>query len=537
MQIVEKIGPIGPNQKTPLDNKNQKFNFVIVGGGTAGWLTALFIKKYYPWAIITVIASEDIGILGAGEGTTPHFVTFLNELGFTTSDIIREASGTIKSGIKFTNWNGDDTSFFHPFSENDDVNPFIATDVYRDGNPALVYETMAREFSLDSINFSSLNCEENKVNFIPHPSISSKNSNPLEHFHSLSTYGLHFDARQLAKFLKKNAMYKGIKFVDSQVSELINDENGYLTQITTERGDVIKCDFVFDCSGFNRLIIGKHFGAEWKSYSDHLPMKKALAFFIKHDNTNLPPYTEAIAMKNGWIWKIPVENRYGCGYVYDSDYVSEEDVKKEIEEKYGDNIEYGKSFSFDAGRYETPWVKNCIAIGLSAGFIEPLEATSLWTSIFSLRKHMVNNLGAILADNYYINRYNKVITKFHDDTKDFIYLHYYTQRDDSPFWKEFKEKNPPTENIQKFIDECKHTIPDGDFLFEINMAYGMVSFYSVAYGTKLLNPKKSEHIVRALYSDARRDEYQQMNRKFFNNIMLLKKSMMDHSEFLQYIKV
>lgn len=537
MENKESIGPIGPNSNDGNSSEKKKFNFIIVGGGTAGWMSSLFIKQQYPWANVTVIASEEIGILGAGEGTTPHFVTFLNRLGITVNEIVKHANGTLKNGIKFDNWKGDDGTYFHGFWETFDLNVFNTTDIDDEGLPTLILEQIAKGESIDDVMFSAQSSNRNLVNFNPNTSVDAKGDNPLYHFNELSNYGLHFDARMLAKYLKKVSMYRGIKYIDSKIKEIESDDNGYIKTISTERGDKIPCDFVFDCTGFAREIIGKHFNTEWVSYSDSLPMKRAIPFFLPIDEDVIPPYTQSTALKYGWMWKIPVQTRYGCGYVFDSDYINDDQAKDEIREMFGQDVEFGNPFTFDAGRYKESWVKNCVAIGLSSGFVEPLEATSIWTSISALRQYMNNNLGAIERNKFYIDRYNTKMNKFQDDTKDFIYLHYYTTRNDSDFWKEFKEKNKPTENIQKFIDICKETLPERDFILSINKAYGTASFYPVAYGVGLFSASNAFKMINSIYSDTRRDASSAKIRNYLLNMHLNLKTLTDHAEFLRYIKI
>lgn len=537
MKNNELIGPIGPYSNEQKTSEKKKFNFVIVGGGTAGWITALFIKNQYPWANVTVIASEEIGILGAGEGTTPHFVTFLNRLGISTSDIVKHANGTIKNGIKFDNWKGENDTYFHGFWELVDLNVFTVTDLDDEGISSLVLEQIAKGQSIDDVMFSANSSKNNLVNFTPNLSMNSKGGAPLEHFNDLSNYGLHFDAKLLAKYLKKVSMYRGIKYIDSKVSKINSSTDGYIESISTERGDILNAHFVFDCTGFAREIIGKHFNTEWISYSDKLPMKRALPFILPIDENVIPPYTESTALKYGWMWKIPVQTRYGCGYVYDSDYINEEDAKEEIRQIYGQDVEFGNPFTFEAGRYKESWVKNCVAIGLSSGFVEPLEATSIWTSVTALREYINNNLGAIERNPFYIKRFNDKINKFQDDTKDFIYLHYYTTRSDSDFWKEFKEKHTPTENIQKYIDYCKETLPERNFIHSLNQAYGSASFYPISYGIGLFSQDIAFKMINAIYSDIRRDASNSKIKNYLLNMHLNLKSLTDHAEFLRYIKI
>ena len=509
------------------------YNFTIVGSGTAGWITALFLTRNYPWANITVISSSDIGILGAGEGVTPHFIHFLNKLGIDVADIIKYCKGTFKNGIKFTNWNGDTRSYFHPFHDEGSFDCFKVTDYDGSGLSAIVLDRIINANSLDECIISSHASEKGLTKFKPNLQIGR--GDIISQHDSIGSYALHFDAVALAKYLKRLAVSKRVRYIDDEVEDVITNKEGYITGLQTVSKDIYDTDFVFDCSGFKRLIIGKHFNAPWKSYKESLPVDKAMPFFIDHDNTNVPPYTEAIAMKYGWVWKIPVEGRYGCGYVYDSDLVSDEQILEEIKEMFGSEIESPKTFEFEAGRYETPWVKNCIAIGLSAGFIEPLEATSIMTSLLSLGSFIPNNLGNMLKDDFYIQRYNKFVTSVHDDTFNFVFLHYLTRREDTEFWTSFKDR-PMPEAIEKFLEECKHTIPDKRFLNSISSIYGVASWFSVSKGLRIFNRDKASNLYSGILSDIRREDVSNLSSSFYTNMELALKGLPDHGELLNVIR-
>ena len=260
-----------------------------------------------------------------------------------------------------------------------------------------------------------------------------------------------------------------------------------------------------------------------------------MPFFINHDNTNVPPYTEAIAMKYGWVWKIPVEGRFGCGYVYDSDLVSDEQILEEIKEMFGQDVESPKTFEFEAGRYDTPWVKNCIAMGLSSGFIEPLEATSIMTTILSLSEFTPNTLGNILKDQYYIDRYNKHVVNLNDNTFDFIFLHYLTKREDTDFWKSFKDR-PMPEAIQMFLEECKHTIPNSRFFSKISSVYESASWLPVSKGLRILNKEKAAEMYSGILSDIRREEIPKLVTSFYINLEINLDTLADHSLLLRRIR-
>ena len=509
------------------------YNFTIVGSGTAGWMTALFLARNYPWVNITVISSSEIGILGAGEGVTPHFLHYLNKIGINVSDIIKYCKGTFKNGIKFTNWNGDTRSYFHPFHDEGSFDAFKITDYDGSGISAIVLDRIVNANNLDECVFSAHASEKGLTKLKPNNQLGKDGI--MNQYDAIGNYALHFDAVALAKYLKRIAVSKRVRYIDDEVDKVLTNEEGYINGLQTVSGDIYDTDFVFDCSGFKRLIIGKHFNAPWKSYQESLPVNKAMPFFIDHDNTNVPPYTEAIAMKYGWVWKIPVEGRYGCGYVYDSNLVSDQQILEEIKETFGSDVESPRTFEFEAGRYETPWVKNCIAIGLSAGFIEPLEATSIMTAVLALGEFIPNTLGNVLKDEYYINRYNKFVTKVQDDTFDFIFLHYLTKREDTEFWRSFKDRSAP-EGVQKFLEECKYTIPSSSFLRSISEMYETASWFCVAKGLRILNIQKASDLFSGIHSDIRREDIPKVTSSFYTNMDINLNTLADHSTLLKTIR-
>jgi tryptophan halogenase len=400
--------------------------YVIVGGGTAGWLTALFLNKTFPDGEVTVIADSKIGILGAGEGTTPQFVDFIKRLDITPEDLFANAKATIKNGIKFTNWNGDEDYYYHRFTNN------------------------------------------------------------------LSA--LHFDARLLAAYLQKISLERGVKLIDDEVISIEKNESNNVSGFKLKSNNFVPADFVFDCSGFRRLIIGEFYGVKWNDYSNIVPAKRAIPFFLENDNINLPPYTESIALKYGWMWKIPVQGRYGCGYVFDSNLTTDEEALKEIEDYVGHKVTPPKIFNFRAGTYDLACVNNCIAIGLSSGFIEPLEATSIWVQVFALELFLEHQKGIIEGDVAHIKQYNDKIKLINDDILNFIYFHYITKRKDTNFWKQFVSNNSVPTRIKNIL-ELKND-PDDEFFEEFAVKhrskfFSNMSWFSIGEGTKLFNTNKA----------------------------------------------
>jgi tryptophan 7-halogenase len=514
-----------------------EFKFTVVGSGTSGWLTALYLQKYYPFITTQVISSSDIGILGAGEGTTPDVLFLLEKLGISIQSLIKHTDATVKNGIKFTNWNGDGDSYFHGFVNNGNFNPFYIKGPTRNGLPILALEQIVLGNNIDDIFIDKKMSEKCQVKYVTNMSIDNKLDDALYHFNRIGTHAFHFNAAKLANFLKEVAVERGIKYIDDEVVDFKLDEEEYIKAVITKSGKEYQSSFVFDCSGFNKLIIGGLYKSEWISYSDNLPIKRAIGFFLDLDDGEIPTYTESIAMDCGWAWKIPVQTRFGCGYAFDSDYITDEDAKKEIIAKFGPNVTFGKTFEFNAGMFKTPWVKNCVAIGLSAGFIEPLEATSIMLQVLSLDTYLDNNIGTINRDQYYINRYNERIKKINDENKDFIYAHYLTEKNDTPFWKEFREKNKMPERVKEFEELCKITMPDETFIMSkgSQVLYGMQSWYCILAGVRFFNKDIALECGDAMLSDFRREEINHHKTKYKINMILNEDVFIKHNYFIDYM--
>jgi len=441
-------------------------SIVVVGGGSAGWLTALKAQRSHPDLNITVIESTEIGILGAGEGSTPYLTDFFDHLNIPLSDLIKNCDATIKNGIKFTNWNNDGEFYYHGFSTTDRSLGFDAVyDRYLSNTP-LIAASIALNDSVKKIDFTEKISEANKVPFTLEANkrdfgfVSKKD--PIDDYKKIGNVSIHFNATKLANRLKEIGIERGIKVVDGTIKNVSLDKDNYVNGLTLENDEKIMCDFVFDCSGLHRLIIGKVYDAKWKSYKDFLPVDSAVPFFVEMTD-KIPSYTEAIAMKYGWMWKIPLQNRFGCGYVYDSSLISEEEAVKEIEEFLGYEPTYPRKdkggFKFNAGCYEEPWINNCVAVGLAANFVEPLEATSIWVSIVELTQIFDNPLWLFENSKEIRQEFNKNIVSMNNNISEFIYFHYMTLRNDTEFWKKFSYENAP-KDLQEKISKWKVRLPN-----------------------------------------------------------------------------
>lgn len=437
-------------------------NIFIVGGGTAGWLAALYIQKIFPHIKVNLIESDEIGIVGAGEGTTANIITFLQDLGIDHFDLIKETGATLKLNIKFENWNGDGKSYYHPFST------FLGMgkiDLSKMGWPA---DRTSSTYFNDDARIYLLYCIANNLpldDFILNNTLSNKN---LSNFSidtrtgvarpiSLNSY--HFDAKKLAEFLRKTGEARGIQRIEGIVETIINNGEGYITKIKLKSGLILQPDFVLDCSGFKRKIIGEFYKTKWKSYQKHLKVKSVIPFFLPPDENKIVSYTNCIAMKYGWIFQIPLQHRYGSGYIFDSDFIDADQALAEAEEFMGRKLEPIRQLNFDAGRFEKGWIKNCISIGLSYGFTEPIEATAIMMLIIQLSLIQSHLGGITYGDETIIERYNKFVADMNDRVMDFLAFHYITKRKDTEFWKSLQDRSFVPDSLKEKLELWKHQAP------------------------------------------------------------------------------
>lgn len=428
-------------------------NIVVVGGGTAGWLSALYFNKIIPDSNVTLIASEEVGILGAGEGSVNYFSAFLKNLDIDPFKVIEECNGTIKNGVKFINWIEKDKHFYHQFSYVPPLKHFTFDIRYDEAS--LIDKFLNLDSPLFSLDIGDLLMSQNKV-------LVTKNKRSGIYFSINTTnpqtnaFAFHFDAIQLAKTFKRIAIDRGVKYFDDFVKGFNQDKNGNVVEVICNN-NTFNCDFIVDCTGFKRIVLGKLFNDEWNDVTKHLPADKAIPFFLPADK-NLETYTTATAMDYGWTWKIPLQHRNGCGYVFSSSFCSEEQAEEEIITKYGD-VEITKCFNFKSGYFKNPWTKNCLAIGLSGGFLEPLEATSIHTSMITL-SYFLNEVEVMFNDDARTETARKNINKsvrlIYDNVVDFLQLHYLTKRTDTSFWAHMNNDSVLSEQLKYNIDILKY---------------------------------------------------------------------------------
>ena len=480
-------------------------NIVIVGGGTAGWLTALYAQKIFPEKNIILVESEEYGILGAGEGSTPNFVHFLKFLEISIVDLIKNCNSTIKNGIKFTNWSNEQDYYFHPFESKSEVSNdynFLLNNHYIENDANFSHFCASfQDHSLKDYSFIEKISNQLKV-----PYIQNSETGQLD---LLSEIAVHFDAKLLANYLRSVGEQRGILVKEGIVQKIFSDADGYINKIKTNKEEIL-CDFIFDCSGFKKFIIGNYYKSSWKSHSKNLPAKKAIPFFLKIDE-NIPPYTEAIAMNFGWMWKIPLQDRYGCGYVFDSDYISDEDAVKEIEKYLGFEPIYPRkdkgAFNFEAGCFESIWIKNCLAVGLSSGFIEPLEATSIMQQIVILQKFFSDKENITTKNDFIKKRFNQLYVNETQEIVDFLYLHYVTNKKNNNFWKNFIKNNKMPNRINYILNVCKEKVLIGKFDLYDSLVFQTFSYYYILIGNKIINKENLKGSSKLLLDNTKMQNY------------------------------
>lgn len=443
----------------------------IVGGGTAGFVTALILKKSYPSLKIDLIESSKLGIIGVGEGSTEHWNEFAKFLNIDKQEMLKECDATFKAGIMFENWS--ETPYMqtveNAYSQKYHEFPALYADLYLKDKSLVSAEAWNSEILFDD------NFKEALTEF------------PVNQFH--------FNTHKLNTYLHNLAERFDIEVFDDLITD-VETQNGEISLIKSETKEY-KYDFYVDSTGFKKLLIGK-LGAEWQSYSDYLKMNSAIVFPTT-DEDEYPMWTLARAMDAGWMFRIPVWGRKGNGYIFDKNYISVDEAKAEIEEYLGHSIEIAKHIEFDPGCLDRVWIGNCVAVGLSASFVEPLEATSIGTSIqqaFMLVNRIINYNDSV------IDIYNKEVEEILLDIRDFVALHYVTERRDTDFWKAVSNIPLPP-NLEKWLPVWKHRMPtESDFGGEGGYKlFGVCNYILVLAGLNLFNKDSIQQQIDVIPDD------------------------------------
>jgi hypothetical protein len=437
-------------------------NITILGGGTAGWIAAAYLNHRLQWGptvdrkvAITVIESPQIGIIGVGESTVPTLQQTLKHLRIPESEFMKRADATFKIGVWFEGWNknkqGAPIGYLHPFTGGKSIKGM---------NPGYAFKTFGipdrKDVSdQDFVRTIAATREASESNLGPRPLDGPDFSGPLR-------YAYHLNAVKLADLLSEICRGRGVNHVRDEVVDVKLDERGYIASLQLkEKGDW-PVELIVDCTGFRGLLINKSLGEPFISYSDYLLNDRAIPMPIKHwDANRIPSVTTAYAMDAGWMWHTPLRSRVGSGYVYCSQFKSEDQALAEFRQflgPAGEGCEPLPTIKMRIGRNQRSWVKNCVAIGLSSGFLEPLESTAILTLELQSR-WLLQCMPTTDFEEPLASQYNTSVNRLYDEIRDFLCLHYSLSEREGPYWDAVRNDAKKADELQHHLKLWKYALP------------------------------------------------------------------------------
>ncbi|MEU0478856.1 tryptophan halogenase family protein [Streptosporangium sp. NPDC006013] len=440
---------------------------VIVGGGTAGWMTASYLMAAFGDRIdVTLVESPQVKRIGVGEATFSTVRHFFDYLGLDEADWLPKCAGGYKLGIRFENWSGAGEYFYHPFERLRVVDGFSIADWW------LELGDRSKPFDRSCFITSAL-CEAKRSPRMRDGSLfASELDGPLGRStlaeqRAQFPYAYHFDADEVARYLADFSVKRGVRHILDNVQHVAQDERGWISHVHTAAHGEIAGDLFIDCTGFRGMLINQTLGTEFQSFEDVLPNNRAVALRVpREEATDMSPYTTATAMSAGWMWTIPLFRRNGTGYVYSDQFISPEEAERELRQAAAPGQEdlQANHIRMRIGRNRESWVKNCVALGLSSAFVEPLESTGIFFiqhGIEQLVKHFPDERW----DSDQIAAYNTRVAHAVDGVKEFLVLHYKSaQRDDTPYWKEAKTRAMPA-GLREKLDLAQSRLLDEETIY------------------------------------------------------------------------
>jgi tryptophan halogenase len=453
---------------------NAEKSVLIVGGGSAGWITAAYLNAALNGrgksVNIALVESPNVPRVGVGEATVPTIRHILQTVGIEESRFMRAADATFKQAIKFVNWqHGRGEAYYHPFD--------------RRGAGPVDYSALNWLASDRSIPFAetvSVQPQLCEMGLSPRMPDSRDFSSPMP-------YAYHMDAEKFADCLCEHATARGVVHYREDVVEVALREDGHIDAVVTNTGKRLQADLFVDCTGFRGLLIAQALNVPFRDFSPWLLCDSAVALRVPYDAHypgRVNPFTTATALSNGWVWDIGLVNRRGAGYVYSSAFLDRDAAEAELrahEGPHADALE-ARHIHFHVGRRETFWEKNCIATGLAGGFIEPLESTGLYLTEFAavtLAEHFpFGEQVQPLAD-----RFNRILSNRYEEVLDFVNMHYcLTQRTDTDFWREVQRDECITDNLKAKFDFWRIKPPSASDFDDQFRLFSHQSYEYILYG-------------------------------------------------------
>ncbi len=476
IRLILLLGPhICPFQGAPYEYQMTKRKYVIVGGGTTGWLLAFYLmrrfpKYYCPDVEVSLVESPDIATIGVGEGTFPALNDAFAALGLDDDEWMPQCDATYKTGIEFANW-GREPRYFHPFQ-------FMFRDKF-----GLYFNRDGQDVTPIDCSFAGKGQALEAFIDLSHYYCAEKTS-------KLTQVSYHFDAGKLADYLKRKSIDLGLNFYSDTITSVEKNTDGGIRSVDLRAGGSLEADFFFDCSGFHGLLIDKTLGVPFVDEKRSLLCDRALATRIPQPDrlkAQDKAHTTSTTGQAGWMWQIPLSGRDGCGYVYSSDFASYEQSLNEfqlfLKETYGVDVPETdiRQLRFRTGQRQRSWEKNCICFGLASSFIEPLEATAIGMTSLSIAHFLLalaefdkgGELDALR------NNYNEWSTGHYSDARDLIIAHYATaSRNDTAFWQANKNEL----FIPASLEERLENWTDRRLLMNSSGVFRPPSWFSVLVG-------------------------------------------------------
>ncbi|HET6711182.1 tryptophan halogenase family protein [Amycolatopsis sp.] len=464
-------------------------SIVIVGGGTSGWMTASYLHAAFGDSIsVTLVESDNVPTIGVGEATFSTIRHFFDYLGLEEREWMPPCQATYKLAIRFENWREPGHHFYHPFERLRVVDGFPLTEWW-------LNQRGAGRFDEDCFLIASL-CDAKKSprylsgqlfenDFVEYGR-DRLNRTTLTEQNTQFPYAYHFDAALLAKYLTEYGTSRGVRHVLDDVTEVKLDERGWIDHLVTAKHGRLDGDLFIDCTGFRGLLLNRALGEPFLSYQDTLPNDSAVALRVPVDMAarGIRPCTTATAQDAGWIWTIPLLGRVGTGYVYSRDYCSPDEAERTLREFVGpasDDLE-ANHIRMRIGRSRNSWVNNCVGIGLSSGFVEPLESTGIFfiqNAVEQLVKHLP---GGNAADERLRKSYNRQVANVMDGVREFLVLHYYAAaRQDNQYWRDTKTR-PMPDSLAERLEQWKVRLPDPETVFPYYHGFEPYSYTAMLLG-------------------------------------------------------
>jgi len=489
---------------------SDNLHIAVVGSGTAGHIASLYFRTAFPHSQITNISSSKIGIVGVGEGSTEHWREFMDVCNIPVLEMLALTSATHKYGIRFENWSRQTPDYFHSVSGDENLFAFGTYPTYLgfiDRGKLLTAQT------------TTVGLTQNKIRRID--------------LHN-NTNQFHFDTFKLNEYFEGLSFNRSIRLIDDEVQDInIDSETGNIKSVKISSGEEISADFWIDASGFARVLMTKLGNTEWVSFSEYLLCDSAIAFPTESDPSGeIRVYTRARAATSGWMWEIPTQERRGNGYVFSSSHISADKAFEEACDMTGYKPDAFRHFTFNPGYLKKQWVKNCVAVGLASSFVEPLEATSIGSTIQQV-KALIPNLASYTKHSTKMqNFYNRNIEQVMRNILSMIRLHYISDRRDTPFWNDVQHMKINDE-LQELIELWSERPPTRyDSPENIFCMFQAAHFIHVAQGQNVLD---NESAARAI----NRFGIKELVRKdmFVRNADRFNHEMVDHAQSLREINL